>query len=122
MLCPYCKEEIADGAIKCKHCESMLNGQTSPQHIPAVSPHPAPAAPIWSSITSLALGVISVFKYIIGGYIYYDEALGYLALGGAAVVFGGISLAKKHRGKGMAIAGMITGILGFVLSVAFWVE
>ena len=27
MLCPYCKEEIADGAIKCKHCSSMLTAQ-----------------------------------------------------------------------------------------------
>ena len=25
MLCPFCKEEIAEGAIKCKHCASMLN-------------------------------------------------------------------------------------------------
>ncbi|SHN51969.1 DUF2628 domain-containing protein [Desulfovibrio litoralis] len=25
MICPFCKEEIADGAIKCKHCASMLN-------------------------------------------------------------------------------------------------
>jgi hypothetical protein len=24
MICPFCKEEIKDGAIKCKHCGSML--------------------------------------------------------------------------------------------------
>jgi TM2 domain-containing membrane protein YozV len=24
MLCPYCKEEIAEGAVKCRHCGSML--------------------------------------------------------------------------------------------------
>ena len=25
MTCPFCKENILDGAIKCKHCGSMLN-------------------------------------------------------------------------------------------------
>jgi len=28
MQCPYCKEEIKDGAIKCKHCKSLLNENT----------------------------------------------------------------------------------------------
>lgn len=27
MICPYCKEEIAEGAIKCKHCGSMLDNK-----------------------------------------------------------------------------------------------
>lgn len=25
MICPYCKETVLDGAIKCRHCGSMLN-------------------------------------------------------------------------------------------------
>jgi len=33
MICPYCKEEIADGAIKCKHCKSYLTGD-QPQNAP----------------------------------------------------------------------------------------
>ena len=36
MQCPYCKEEVIDGAVKCKHCGSYLN--------PAATPQPADAA------------------------------------------------------------------------------
>jgi hypothetical protein len=28
MQCPYCKEEVLDGAIKCKHCGSNIGNQT----------------------------------------------------------------------------------------------
>lgn len=29
MQCPFCKEEIQEGAMKCKHCGSMLSSDTS---------------------------------------------------------------------------------------------
>ena len=29
MQCPYCKETIADGALKCKHCGSMLKEEAT---------------------------------------------------------------------------------------------
>ena len=31
MQCPFCKEEIIDGAIKCKHCGSMIGNAPSPR-------------------------------------------------------------------------------------------
>jgi uncharacterized Zn finger protein (UPF0148 family) len=37
MECPFCKEEIKDGAIKCKHCGSML-GQANT----TIAPPPLP--------------------------------------------------------------------------------
>lgn len=45
MICPYCKETIQDGALKCRHCSSMLNavppfGQSASYHqnaAPAIS-------------------------------------------------------------------------------------
>lgn len=39
MQCPMCKEEIQDGAIKCKHCGSMIS-QSTPQQAPDTPVNP----------------------------------------------------------------------------------
>ena len=38
MECPYCKEDIKEGAIKCKHCGSMLDGSEETTQIKAEVP------------------------------------------------------------------------------------
>lgn len=40
MKCPYCMEEIQDGAIKCRHCKSILTDFAAAQNASTNSPIP----------------------------------------------------------------------------------
>ena len=130
-ICPLCGAELADGAKFCTSC-----GNAVPEAAPEVQAE-APvqeAAPVYSepaysepqtyayvndvapepkkgngfAIASLVLGILAILCCII-------DVLS-MILGIAAIVFGIIALAKKQS-KGMAIAGIICGALGFIIAI-----
>lgn len=45
MICPFCKEEILDGAIKCKHCGSMISGESNVSSAPPTPPTTSTSSP-----------------------------------------------------------------------------
>ncbi len=62
------------------------------------------------SITSLVTGILSLV-------LFWFPVIN-LLLGVAGVVFGALGL-KKSAGKGMAIAGLVTGILGTLIGIIY---
>lgn len=63
------------------------------------------------AVAALICGILSIF--------FCWVPLVDLGVSIAAVVCGIITLTKKYDGKGMAIAGLITGVIGLLLSLYF---
>ncbi|MFI5295009.1 MAG: NINE protein [Thermodesulfovibrionales bacterium] len=62
MICPFCKEEIKDGALKCKHCGSMLADAS--QTTGAVSK--SGKNKIAAGLFAILLGGLGVHKFYLG--------------------------------------------------------
>jgi Domain of unknown function (DUF4190) len=83
---------------------------TTPAEVPPPLPHAQPAKPVQGlAIASLALGLLSVVG---GAFLLVPPIL--------AVIFGHIALSRTGKdsplgGRGLAIVGLVTGYLGFVI-------
>ena len=62
MICPFCKEEIKDGALKCKHCGSMLTDASQA----ARGIRKSGKSKIAAGIFALLLGGLGVHKFYVG--------------------------------------------------------
>ena len=111
MICNKCGAQNPDGARACMRCGAMLaNGapqnfnqgyNTYPQNQQMNNIAPEPGRGL--AIASLVLGIVSFF------------CVGVIA-GIVAIIFG--AMAKNQGNKsGMATAGIVLGIIGFVLSI-----
>ena len=62
MECPYCKEEIQEGALKCKHCGSMLTPAGAPQAATSEK------SKVTAGVLALLLGGFGIHKFYLGAW------------------------------------------------------
>jgi uncharacterized protein DUF4190/zinc ribbon protein len=131
--CPHCGEAIDDGATTCPHCgreiaaapiELASASPSAPQPAPPAMPV-APSAPPQTggglAVAALVIGIVAIV-------LSFTIVFGFV-LGGLAIVFGAIAIARARTpgtgGKGMGVAGLVLGIVAIffaVLTIVFVVN
>lgn len=130
-FCPYCGKEVAQGTVTCPNCKCYIAKNAAP----AYPTHPVsgggnfaqtPVTPQRKNIFAilgLILSIVGCFFSFIGMVSeVYELTMVFSALpeAGLALSIVGMIMSKKRggAGRGMALAGIIIGAVGFVFAVA----
>lgn len=108
-FCRGCGHQIHETAESCPQCGAV--NATLAMHKASGSDQ---AGTLWLPIPSLVCGVIVVAALFDPHDWDMDQLIGSIGFAIAAIVLGAVSLAKQKRGSGMAIAGLILGVLGLL--------
>jgi hypothetical protein len=107
VFCTGCGNSLHETAPLCPRCGM------SRSHVAGYDPIDR-NGPLWAAITSLVLGVLAALSLFDDAD--WDQATeaGVALASIAGLVFGIVSLNLSKRGKGMAIAGVVTSAIGFL--------
>lgn len=103
MFCNKCGTENNDYVSFCKNCGNAINPNTVVSNVPEKKS-------VGLSVASMVLGIVSLLLSCCVYYLSIPCAL-------LAIILGGASISGKKGGKGMAIAGIVTGIISLVPAI-----
>ena len=117
MICPYCKEEIADGAIKCKHCQSML-ATISDSSAPPEAGQKSEKTFIATLLLCFFLGSLGVHRFYAGkGGTGFGQLA--LCLGGIIMSVAGLIEYYDYGIFMVSLAAILGGL--FLVALGVWV-
>ena len=105
--CDQCGASHLPGAAVCTTCGKTLNPAAQNGVVYSAAPQEKPAGSSALSIVSLVAGIVGLVCCC--GMAIVPNLV--------AIICGAIALAKKKPGKGMAIAGLVLGIVGMLIGL-----
>lgn len=104
-FCRGCGHQIHETAQSCPQCGAVTAHSTLAH---------AQGGSLWLPVPSLVCGVIVALALFDPSDWDQDQVIGCALIAVVAIVLGGISLTKQKKGAGMAIAGLILGVVGLL--------
>ena len=106
--CANCGTELAPGAVVCSKC-GMAVGVQIVSNGACRQPNQASGQYGTMSILGMIFGIVSVVLMCVGGAV----------MGIPAIICSAIAIKNQEQGRGMAVAGLITGIISVAITLIF---
>ena len=116
--CPFCREEINVGAIKCKHCGSTIVDVSQMQD----SVKQKKDGTLWLPLPSMIIGIMCFLALLDDSEWDTDTFVGLFIMAITSFILGVISVNTQKTGKGMAITGIVLSSIALLAGIGLAIE